>query len=79
MDWIEINNVIPGSPRKVLLCGKSDYLIYYATGELGGSKNAAQITVIGADNIKFTINASHWCELIPPPYLYKDEYQTKRI
>jgi hypothetical protein len=65
MNWIEIKDVSPNSPRKVLL-GVFDPTTQYAIGELGGSKNAPEIAIEGEGGTIFSRKATHWCELVAP-------------
>ncbi len=65
MNWIEIKNMTPNSPREVLLC-EFKQVEHYAIGELGGASNAPTITIKGEGGRTITVRATHWCELTPP-------------
>ncbi|MCP3702305.1 MAG: hypothetical protein GY954_05150 [Alteromonas sp.] len=65
MNWIEIKDVTPNTPRQVLL-GEFEQVNHYAIGELGGVKNAPEIAVEGKGGRIFAVRATHWCELVAP-------------
>ena len=65
MNWIKVKNVSPNSERKVLL-GAFGEVPHYAIGVLGGCKNAPEIAVEGEGGRRFSVSATHWCELTEP-------------